>query len=106
MTQVRNLEVDDLVAWEFMGTVVSGRVKHIAYCAYDLGPGERIYMQQRNLIIPDNENDALGGMGQTLVFLEIHVPGREARFDHAYLDIGQLIAVFEDSMAKHRKKDS
>jgi len=97
VTTVDNLEVGDLMAYEFLGSIVSGKVTGIAHTTYDLTRDQRNYMDFRQLEIPKGENDPLHGPRGCLVFGEFtgrHTSPLPNGKDHMYLDYSALVAVF------------
>lgn len=91
---VRTLEVGDLIAREFLGDVISGKITGIAHAGYQLTDKQKDYMRGKNLDIPENEYEFLGGPTQCLIFGEF----RETRFHeqsgHMFVDYDVNVAVF------------
>lgn len=98
VTHVRNLEKDDLFAFETAGRLASGKIKGLYYSALDLDEEAREYMGRANLKIPDNENEPLGGPTQEFILFELKPFSgvyTEPKFDHIFLALDDMVVVFE-----------
>lgn len=96
---VRSLETGDMIAYEFLGGVVSGKITGIASFPFQLKPEEIEYMKDNNLNIPENEYTSLGGDSVRLIFGDFHSVGIRVQAvdgpsNHMYLDYDVNVAVF------------
>lgn len=95
---VRSLEVGDLIAKEFVSTIVSGKITALVYAPYQLTDEQREYMKARDLIIPDNEYAAIAGHGSVLIFGDFRGYGmNEDQPNHMYVGMDVNVAVFPTS---------
>lgn len=105
VTQVHNLESDDLFAFETAGRLASGKVKGVFYSAYDLTEEAREYMTAKaNLEIPANRFASLGGASQVFVLFEPKpfsgFANTEGQLDHIFLSLEDMLAIFEYDRAR------
>lgn len=91
MTVVRSLDPGDLIAYNMMGRIWGGEVVACAFSGYDLNDELKAYMESKQLDLPADPLQALGGDQQVLVFVRSH-PDRA--IDHLYLDLDDTVAVF------------
>lgn len=91
VTVVRSIESGDLIAYSFGGRLWGGEVITSAYSGHDLSEELRSYMQSKQLDLPPDPHQALGGDQQVLVFVRSY-PDR--KIDHLYLDFDDVVAVF------------
>lgn len=100
---VRSLETGDLIAKEFLGHVVSGKISALVFSGYQLTDEQREYMASKKLTIPENEYEPLGGHTSYLVFGDFVDSSSARKSGHMYLDFDVNVAVFE---TKEREKDA
>lgn len=97
VTQVRNLEINDLFAYEFLGSVLSGRITAVCHTGHDLTEIERNYMHANSLVIPHNKDVTLAGHSSVIIFFAEQLFGEEPRLQNLYLELDEVVAVLENS---------
>lgn len=101
--QVRNLEVGDMFAMEFLGGIISGKVSAIVHYVNDLTDEQREYMQKNRMMIPTVPFAPLGSFTSCLVFGDF-VETQEQTLSqgqplkHMYLEYNKMVAVFPKSV--------
>lgn len=93
--EARSLEVGDIIAFQTVGSVAAGVITGIAIYPFQLTKEQRGYMMAKNLTIPENENEPLGGTHYLLIFGTFN-GGKAlgANQQHIYLEYGKNVAVF------------
>lgn len=94
ISPVASLEVGDLIAREFLGDVISGKITGIVIFPFQLSAEEREYMIKHELTIPEDEYEALGGPKAYLLFGTFRGTRFHGEPDHMYVDGDVNVAVF------------
>lgn len=91
---VRSLEVGDLIAREFLGSVISGKITGIAHSGYQLTDEQRAYLRKHEIEIPKGEYEPLGGASSCVIFGDFTLFGGSQKPDHMFVDYDVNVAVF------------
>lgn len=94
---VRSLEVGDLIAKEFLGAVVSGKVTGIIWAGYQLTKEQTQYMVDNGLDIPKDEYEPISGSTESILLFGEFFCGTGINKDqpnHMYVSLDMNVAVF------------
>lgn len=90
---VRSLEVGDVIAREFLGDVISGKITGIAHWGYELTDEQKEYMLSKGLDIPE-KYVAIAGNDSCIIFGEFRGTRWNGEPDHMYVNYNVNVAVF------------
>lgn len=89
---VGSLEHGDLVAFEFLGNVVSGIAVAVVDCVYQLTPDQIEYLKEQRVKIPENKMDFVAGPSQRLLFGDFE--GHGPNYKHMFIETTKNVAIF------------